>query len=56
MNVDGSNQTRVTNVGGGQTCYFPTWSPDSKELLYSFHDGSQSDIYKINVDGTGIQT
>ncbi|NOT09984.1 MAG: BamA/TamA family outer membrane protein [Gemmatimonadales bacterium] len=33
----------------------PTWSPDGTQLVFSGLDGGISDLYVINVDGTGLR-
>jgi hypothetical protein len=50
MNVDGSNQTRLTTEGAAN----PAWSPDRTQIAFtSFHDGfRKSNIYVMNADGS----
>jgi len=51
MNPDGSGVARVTNDTGGSVD--PIWSPDGKRIAYAnFHSG-RSEIFAINVVGTG---
>src|SRR6266566_95080 len=51
MNPDGSGVSRVTNDTGGSID--PIWSPDGKRIAYAnFHSG-RSEVFVINVVGTG---
>src|SRR6266576_3191912 len=51
MNPDGSGVSRVTNDTGGSVD--PIWSPDGKRIAYAnFHSG-RSEVFVINVVGTG---
>jgi hypothetical protein len=61
MNSDGSGQTNVTKLAtnplpqppGGFEPNFadhPTWSPDGTKIVFA----NQRDIWKINVDGSGL--
>jgi len=59
MNADGSNSRLVTDrvMEVGQ----PAWSPDGEKIAFSVggggtigFDGPVSDIYVINIDGTGL--
>jgi Tol biopolymer transport system component len=53
LNADGSAVSWLTTDAG--STYTPTWSPDGTRIAFrSDRDGS-SDIYVINVDGTGLQ-
>ena len=53
MNADGTGERRLTNPAEPRGANEPTWSPDGKRI--AFHgQGDRSDIYVINVDGTGL--
>lgn len=51
MDIDGSNQNQITNYTTGNA-FFPRWSSDGTQIIYSRYDGIQWDIYRINVDGS----
>jgi Tol biopolymer transport system component len=51
MNVDGTGKTCLTNAVGHQYSSGAVWSPDETEIIYSFFDGNQLDIYKIPAGG-----
>jgi Tol biopolymer transport system component len=57
MNADGSNQRRVTNLGGAN--FAPYFHPDGRRILFaSNHQNPRSrnfDLYLVNVDGTGLE-
>ena len=53
MNADGSNQTRLPGNGSGN--FYPIWSPDGSQILYSRINGlagRNADIYVMNADGS----
>jgi len=53
MNADGSNETPVPNTAGAVD---PSWSPDGSQLLFErVVSGSQSDLYLVRPDGTGLR-
>src|SRR4029077_7283177 len=52
MNVDGSQQTRLTNAPGRDA--HPSWSPDGKNIYFqSPRDGGMPQIYVMKADGSG---
>ncbi len=55
MNVDGSNQTRLTRVTDGKIKYYnPVWSPNGKRLVFYSETGDRKDqVQIINANGTG---
>jgi len=53
INVDGSNEARLTNTGYSQG--LASWSPNDKKLVYSvaaINDSGAFDLYMINIDGS----
>jgi TolB protein len=52
MKSDGSDIKRLTNDGGND--YTPVWSPDGKQIAFRSVQGGQSDIFVINLDGSGL--
>lgn len=56
MGVDGSDATRITPVVAGVTSNaMPDWAPDGSRIaFYSSPDGSNSDIFVVNPDGSGL--
>ncbi len=53
MNSDGSNQTRLTNMGVYNAS--PAWSPDGTKIAFvSTHDYYYSSIYVMNADGSNL--
>ncbi len=52
MNVDGSEQTRITNPRQ-PFVQEPAWLPDGSGLLFAFAPPIASSVYVANVDGTG---
>jgi Tol biopolymer transport system component len=53
MNADGSGETRITR--SPQHDDWPTWSPDGTKLAFSHGSLLMPEIYRINVDGSGIR-
>ena len=52
VNKNGLNMRRLTSMPGIETA--PQWSPDGAKILFQATVGDRSDIYTINVDGTGM--
>ncbi|MCX6008787.1 MAG: hypothetical protein NTW48_01885, partial [Chloroflexi bacterium] len=53
MNVDGSNQTRLTNNPANDK--FPAWSPDGTKIAFDSDRDCKNDIdeaYIMNADGS----
>jgi Tol biopolymer transport system component len=58
MNADGSNPQQLTNTGSDSNV---AWSPDGTQLVFESSRGDRinrlgtnaTDIYRVNVDGTG---
>jgi Tol biopolymer transport system component len=49
-NADGSTQTQVTT---DTDVYSAKVSPDGKKIVYGLYDGSEYQLWTMNVDGTG---
>lgn len=55
MNADGTGIVQVTHNLQSEECHCPSWSPDGTKLAFaSSHEGN-SEIYTINIDGTGLK-
>jgi len=57
MNADGSNQRRITDLGGAN--FAPIFAPGGRQIIFSSNHLSPRsrnfDLYLINVDGTGLE-
>jgi len=51
MDSDGSNQTKLTNHNSGNGDWSPNISPDGNKIVFQ----SQSNIYIMNIDGSGLK-
>lgn len=51
MNRDGSNPREVSPDSG----FDPTWSPDGKQILFASAMNGLTQLFIINVDGTGLR-
>jgi len=52
MNHDGTNKRRIVEATSKVGATFPNWSPDSKQIVYSFPAGDALELFLINVDGS----
>ncbi len=57
MNADGSDQRRITDLGGAN--FAPFFTPDDQRIIFSsnHHEGPRSrnfDLFLINLDGSGL--
>ncbi|MBK8978545.1 MAG: PD40 domain-containing protein [Planctomycetes bacterium] len=55
MNADGSNVRTVVSLQRGEWADYPSWSPDGQQLVFWAVLGGQQGIFKVNVDGSGLQ-
>jgi Tol biopolymer transport system component len=53
MNADGTGETRITR--SPQRDDWPTWSPDGRRIAFAHGALFKPEIYRINVDGSGIR-
>lgn len=53
MKWDGSEKRRLVPTTSKVGATFPNWSPDSKQIVYSFPAGDALELFIINADGTG---
>lgn len=53
MDWNGENKRRVVQTTSRVGATFPNWSPDSKDLVYSFPVGEALELFIIHADGTG---
>ena len=53
MNMDGSNQRRITNHPGNDIT--PTWSPSGSQIAFTSDRGGSPQIYIVGADGLGVQ-
>ena len=57
MNADGSDQQRITNLGGAN--FAPFFTPDGRRIIFSSnHKNPRSrnfDLYLVNLDGSGLE-
>jgi Tol biopolymer transport system component len=53
MNVDGSNQTNVSNFDADD--YEPDWSPDGSRIAFSSAREGSPHIYVIDADGSNLE-
>lgn len=47
---DGSNPVQLTFFGGPQIGT-PSWSPDSRRIVFDLRASSNAELYTVNVDG-----
>jgi Tol biopolymer transport system component len=55
VNPDGSGLRQITHPPKGIVDDEPVWSPDSKRIAFEFDHGSQSRVYLVDADGTGLK-
>jgi Tol biopolymer transport system component len=53
MNADGTGETRITH--SPQRDDWPTWSPDGRKIAFSHGSLLKPEIYRMNVDGSGLR-
>jgi TolB protein len=50
MDRDGANPRQVANI----RAWDPTWSPDGSAILFASQVGALSQLFIVNIDGTGL--
>ena len=53
MDVDDSNIQRLTDKIGVWD-HGPSWSPDGKEIVFGRGTSGSAEIWRMNVDGSGL--
>ena len=53
MNADGSDEIRITR--SRERDDWPSWSPDGKRIVFAHGRLLKPEIYRINIDGSGIR-
>jgi len=53
MDWNGTNKRRVVQTTSKVGATFPNWSPDGRQIVYSFPVGDALELFIINLDGTG---
>ena len=53
VNADGSGSSWLTSYDGGSFVGSQAWSPDGSRIVFWKQNGSSSDIYVMDVDGSG---
>lgn len=53
MDWNGTNKRRVVQTTSKVGATFPNWSPDGKQIVYSFPVGEALELFVINLDGAG---
>jgi Tol biopolymer transport system component len=57
MNADGTNQRRVTNLGGAN--FAPFFHPSGEKIIFSSNhqdpSGRDFELFMVNLDGTGLE-
>ena len=54
MNADGTNQTCLTESVNSAVIDQPTWSPDGMMIAFRALIDNNSEIFIINIDGSGL--
>ncbi len=52
INADGTHEARLTSVSAPKYCGSAIFSPNGNQIVYYYYDGSQSDIWVMNSDGS----
>jgi TolB protein len=57
MNADGSDQRKITDLGGAN--FGPSWTPDGRRIVFSSNyknpRSRNFELYLINLDGSGLE-
>lgn len=55
MRWDGSSQRRVVEGTSNVGATFPNWSPDSRQIVYSWPVGEALELFIVGADGAGLR-
>jgi Tol biopolymer transport system component len=54
MNPDGTNRREVPIGGPAKRAFTPDWAPDDSDIVFARYDGTSTDLYTVQPDGSGL--